>query len=151
MSTPESPRSSTDTDQVFAHIKDVLVTQGDSGVRAYAQEQYGGVAGLLDLVFEQLPGAFLQERAGTRAIAFQFVIEDSDVTHAYFADVRDGQCGTGRGMLDEPNTTLTMTLADFLGVLVGSLAPARAFLTKRIRVQGEMMAATKFESWFRRP
>jgi hypothetical protein len=151
MSTHGSARPLTGSDEVFARVKDILVTQGGAGVRAYAMEEYGGVAGLLDLAFDQLPGAFIPERAGARAIGFQFVIEDVAQTHGYFADVRDGQCRTGRGTMEQPSTTLTMTLEDFLGVLVGSLAPARAFLTKKIRVQGEMMSATKFESWFRRP
>ncbi len=147
----ELPFPVQDSTQVFRDILAALEGGGEDELRHYATARLGGVVPLLDLVFAQLPNAFMASRAGTREIGFQFVIVDAATTHEYFADVRGGSCRTGRGRLPGSTTTLTMTFADFAAVLVGTLAPVRAFLSKRIRVSGEMMAATKFESWFQRP
>ncbi len=153
MPTPgfERPLPVNDSTEIFRDIKTALVEGGEDGLRRYAVARLGGVSALLDLIFAQLPNAFLPSRAGGRAIGFQFVVDDRGTTHEYYADVRAGACRTGRGTLVGSTTTLTMTLADFAAVLVGTLAPVRAFLSQRIRVSGEMMAATKFESWFQRP
>lgn len=142
------------TDQntvAFHEIKQAITGLSGDGVDAYATGRDGGVEGLLDLVFANLPGAFLPERAGDQNISFQYVITSAGATYRYYAVVADGSCVAGQGDTESPNVTMTMDLAVFLQVLVGTMAPVRAFLTRKIKVSGEMMAATKFESWFARP
>lgn len=142
------------TDQntvAFHEIKQAIAGLDTDGVDAYAADRPDGAEGLLDLVFANLPGAFLPERAGGQNISFQYVITSNGEAHRYHAVVADGVCTAGRGDVESPNVTMTMDLAVFLQVLVGTMAPVRAFLTRKIKVSGEMMAATKFESWFARP
>ncbi|MCE6993950.1 SCP2 sterol-binding domain-containing protein [Saccharothrix sp. S26] len=142
------------TDQntvAFHEIKQAITGLDADGVDAYAADRPGGAQALLDLVFANLPGAFLPERAGDQNISFQYVITSGGEIHRYHAVVSDGVCTAGRGDVESPNVTMTMDLAVFLQVLVGTMAPVRAFLTRKIKVSGEMMAATKFESWFARP
>ena len=141
----------TDDDRAFHEIRDAIDGRSAQEIDAYAGARDGGVDGLLDLVFAQLPGAFLPERAGDQAITFQYVLTTAQGERRYHAVVRDSLCRTGRGDVAAPSVIMTMTLPVFLQVLVGTLAPVRAFLTRKMKVTGDMMAATKFESWFARP
>lgn len=144
--------SPTDTDpQAFNEIKTAIDGRSAAEINAYVAGREGGVDGLLDLVFANLPGAFLPERAAGLGITFQYVLQTPEGERRYHAVVRDGVCTTGKGDIASPTTTMSMDLSVFLQVLVGTLAPVRAFLTRKIKVSGDMMAATKFESWFARP
>jgi len=135
----------------FYEIKENIEARSDQDIHSYVTSRDGGVDSILDLVFEQLPGAFLADKAGQRKIDFQYEINTPDGPRYYFADVHDGACYCGRGKLATPRVTMIMDIAVFLQVLTGTMAPVRAFLTRKIRVIGDMMAATKFESWFARP
>jgi len=137
--------------KAFHEIKTAIDGRSAVEINSYAAAREGGVAGLLDLVFVNLPGAFLPQRAGDQAITFQYVLRAPDGEHRHYAVVRDGVCETGRGDIGSPTVTMTMDLSVFLQVMVGTLAPVRAFLVRKIKVSGDMMAATKFESWFARP
>jgi alkyl sulfatase BDS1-like metallo-beta-lactamase superfamily hydrolase len=136
---------------LFHEIKEGIAGRGDAEIAAYVNGRDGGADALLDVVFGQLPGAFLPERAKQQAISFQFAINTDGGVRHYWADVRDGACLSGAGELAAPRVTLTMDIAMFLQVLTGTMAPVRALLTRKIKVVGDMMAATKFESWFARP
>lgn len=138
-------------EKLFQEIRDAIDRRSAQEIDDYASTREGGVDGLLELVFAKLPGAFLPERAGDQAITFQYVLTAADGERRYHAVVRDGRCRTGQGDVDAPTVTMVMDLPVFLQVLVGTLAPVRAFLTRKIKVTGDMMAATKFESWFARP
>ena len=140
-----------DSATAFHAIKANIAGRSDSEIKAYVASRDGGVDGILDLVFDQLPAAFLPDKAGGQAISFQYEINTEDGTRYYYADVRDGVCTAGPGRLADPRVTMSMEIPVFLQVLTGTIAPVRAFLTRKIRVVGDMMAATKFESWFARP
>jgi putative sterol carrier protein len=98
-----------------------------------------------------LPGAFLPDKAKNQEISFQFEINTAEGVRHYYADVRAGVCHAEKGRMDAPRVTMIMEIPVFLQILTGTMAPVRAFLTRKIKVVGEMMAATKFESWFARP
>jgi putative sterol carrier protein len=134
----------------FAEIRRHVDGRSDTDIHSWIAARDGGADGLLDLVFANMPGAFLPERAGGREIDFQYEIETPEGARAYFASVRGGRCHCGRGRVETPSVTMAMDMPTFLRVLTGDLAPVRAFLTRKIRVTGDMMAATKFESWFSR-
>ncbi|SDY99767.1 Putative sterol carrier protein [Amycolatopsis xylanica] len=136
----------------FHEIRAAIEGQTAESIHSYAAAREDGVDGLLDLVFANLPGAFLPERAGDQRVSFQYILSAGDgIERRYFAVVADGRCEAGKGDTESPTVVMTMDLAVFLQVLVGTMAPVRAFLTRKIKVSGEMMAATKFESWFARP
>lgn len=140
-----------DPDTVFHAIKASITGRSDSEIKAFVAGCDGGVDGILDLVFSQLPGSFLAEKAKEQAISFQYEINTDDGPRYYYADVRDGVCLAGRGRMQAPRVTMSMEIPVFLQVLTGTIAPVRAFLSRKIKVVGDMMVATKFESWFARP
>jgi putative sterol carrier protein len=135
----------------FHEIRQGVENRSNDEIHAFAARHEGGTEALLDLVFANLPGAFLPERSGGKDISFQFVINEPGASHPYYADVRDNVCAAGRGELPDPRVTLAMDLAVFLQILTGAMAPVRAFLLRKIQVTGDTMSAIKFESWFARP
>ena len=44
---------------------------------------------------------------------------------------------------------LTLTLPDFLRLVAGKLPPVQAFMTGKLKLQGDMMIATAMQGWFR--
>ncbi|HEX4220738.1 MAG TPA: SCP2 sterol-binding domain-containing protein [Pseudonocardiaceae bacterium] len=143
--------TASDSTTAFHEIKTNIAGRDDGDIMAYVNGREGGVEAILDLVFSQLPGAFLPDKAKRQEISFQYEINTDDGPRYYYADVRDGTCTTGSGRMDSPRVTMIMDIPIFLQVLTGTMAPVRAFLTRKIKVVGDMMAATKFESWFARP
>ncbi|NKY97208.1 SCP2 sterol-binding domain-containing protein [Nocardiopsis alborubida] len=142
---------STTSEQSFQEIRKAVHGRSDDEVLAWVDQREGGADALLNLVFEELPGALIADRAGESVISFQFVIETSGGTRNYFALIEDGKCHCAHGETSGPTVSMRMDVVVFLRVLTGSLAPVRAFLSRRIKVTGDMMTATKFESWFARP
>lgn len=138
-------------DRAFGEIKEAVGNRSDEEAIAWIEEHEGGAGALLDLVFEELPNALIAERVGDARISFQFVIDTPEGSRNYFAIIADGKCHCDLGETVGPTVSMYMDILVFLRVLTGSLAPVRAFLTRKIRVSGDMMTATKFESWFARP
>lgn len=101
-------------DRAFYEIRDAIDGRSAQEIDEYVSARDGGVEGLLELVFAQLPGAFLPERAGDQAITFQYVLTTAEGERRYHAVVRDGLCRTGRGDVDAPTVTMVTTLPVFL-------------------------------------
>lgn len=51
----------------------------------------------------------------------------------------------GQGEHPEANATLTMNSANFVKIFNGSLSSTTAFMTGRLKIDGDMMVAMKLE------
>jgi hypothetical protein len=63
----------------------------------------------------------------------------------YHIDIHDGVGDAGPGHVDNPNITITMTSGDFVDLATGKLDGARAFMSGRIEIQGDMGLAMKLQ------
>ena len=54
-----------------------------------------------------------------------------------------GDAGEGLPLLGEPDTTLTLTVADMQSMFVGQLSPLQAYMNGRLKVSGDLSAATQ--------
>jgi putative sterol carrier protein len=136
---------------LFYVIKDAIDGRSPGEIAQWSASFDGGVDALLDQVFARLPDAFLPDQAEGKTASFQFEIDTHSGIRSYWADVHDDSCEVGSGSLDAARVTMSMDLCVFLEVLTGLMHPVRAFLTRKIRTRGDMMTATKFETWFARP
>lgn len=78
-------------------------------------------------------------------LVFQFNIEDADTYHLI---VKDGTCEVAQGEATDPNVTLIMNSETLQGIVSGDLDGMMAFMSGQLRVEGDMMLATKLGELF---
>lgn len=64
---------------------------------------------------------------------------------SWFVDMKNGAGSVGEGAHDEPNATLTMTSTNFVKMFNGKLSSTTAYMTGRLKIEGDMMMAMKLE------
>ncbi|MFD6188498.1 MULTISPECIES: SCP2 sterol-binding domain-containing protein [unclassified Streptomyces] len=135
----------------FEEIKEVAGRRKEEEVFDFARQQTGGIAGLLDDVFGNMPEAFRADRAKGQEARFQYLINTPDGVFEYYVEIADGGCRTARGRVDSPKLTTTVGLPTFLKLLTGRLNGMQAFLGGKVKLSGNTLYAAKFEHWFERP
>jgi len=80
-------------------------------------------------------------------VVYQFNIT-GDGGGSWNVKIAGGQAAVAEGTVDGPNITLTMTAADFGDLLSGKLSGQTAFLTGKLKIQGDMTLAMKLQSLF---
>ncbi|HCG77883.1 MULTISPECIES: SCP2 sterol-binding domain-containing protein [Thalassolituus] len=78
-------------------------------------------------------------------LVFQFNIEDADNYHLI---VKDGACEVVQGEAGDPNVTLIMNSETLQGIVNGDLDGMMAFMSGQLKVEGDMMLATKLGELF---
>ncbi len=61
----------------------------------------------------------------------------------YWLRIADGKAETGSGQVENPRMTLRSSADDFYSMLEGKLNPMQAFMTGKIKVQGDTSMAMK--------
>ncbi len=62
--------------------------------------------------------------------------------------IADGSFEVVEGSVDSPTTTLTMSADDFVGMANGTVNAMAAFMQGKIKLQGDMGLAMKFQTIF---
>ena len=96
-------------------------------------------------VFNKMKSKFNADAAAGLDLVFQFDIEDGDTYHLI---VKDGTCEVVEGANDDPDVTLIMDTATMTGVMSGEIDGMQAFMTGKLRAEGDMMLATKLNELF---
>jgi len=78
-------------------------------------------------------------------LVFQFNIEDADTYHLI---VKDGTCEVVKGESADPNVTLILSSETLQGIVSGDLDGMMAFMSGQLKVEGDMMLATKLGELF---
>jgi putative sterol carrier protein len=104
-----------------------------------------GAADDVEAFIGTLPGRFRSERADGLDATFALDIEGAGSWHAIVAD---GRCTIVAGPHPAPNVRITCSAANWLALIAGDLDPQFAFMTRRLRVEGDMSLAVRFRSLF---
>ena len=67
---------------------------------------------------------------------------------SYWVSVVDGVAKSGEGKIDEPDMTIKAQADDYAAMAQGELNPMQAFMSGRVKVQGEMALAMRFMNMF---
>lgn len=97
------------------------------------------------VMFEEMVGRFNSAAANGLDAVFQYKLDEGD---AYFATISEGNCALEKGEHDEPSVVLLMDNQTFSEVLSGEANGMQAFMSGRIRAEGDIMLATRLESLF---
>ena len=98
-------------------------------------------------VFEQMPDAFLADKAGGVEVTFQYNITGAGGGQ-WYAVIAGGTCEVGVGTHDTPTTTIIMASDDFLALMGGTLNPMQAYTTGKLKIEGDLMKSQLIEKLF---
>jgi putative sterol carrier protein len=98
-------------------------------------------------VLQQLPHKFQPDAAADLSVVFQFIIDDS---RHFFLTIKDRQCQVNEQEHPDPDVTLIMESQTFIDVISGSLGGTSAYMSGRLRAEGNIMLATKLSRLFKR-
>ncbi|SNQ49384.1 Alkyl sulfatase-like hydrolase [Frankia canadensis] len=118
----------------------------------------GGPAGerVLDEIFRQMRDTFRPEQAGDETASVRFALTGGPggSTRTYELRILDGTCT----LVTEPAPgdaapagralTITTDRVRFVRVLTGQVSGAKLFLTRKIKVDGDMKFGGKVMTWF---
>lgn len=90
---------------------------------------------------------FAPEKAGdlSACIAFNLSGENGGL---YWIKVADGAAETGEGSISSADMTVHASADDWFAVAIGELNPMQAFMTGKLKVQGDMGLAMKMQTLF---
>jgi putative sterol carrier protein len=95
--------------------------------------------------FASLPGRIEPARlAGIDALVHFHLTGDNACD--WHVRILNGSPSVHEGMAESPDVTLTATAQDWLDIAAGKLNGQAAFLTGRLRIQGDMGLAMKLQS-----
>jgi putative sterol carrier protein len=63
----------------------------------------------------------------------------------YWVKIADGKLDAGQGQAENPKVTLKAAADDWLAVANGTLNPMQAFMSGKIKIQGDMGLALKLQ------
>lgn len=97
--------------------------------------------------FNRIPERVNKEKIQGLNATYQFNITgDNGVQH--WVKFQDGEVSHGEGLAESPNITLTMEDENFVSLTTGKLNGQTAFLTGKLKIQGDMGLAMKLQSVF---
>lgn len=96
-------------------------------------------------IIETMNSKFNADAADGVNKIFQFNIEDGDNYHLI---VKDGTCSVAAGENSDADVTLIMNIDTFSGIATGETDGMQAFMSGQLRVEGDMMLATKLGELF---
>jgi predicted lipid carrier protein YhbT len=95
-----------------------------------------------DELFASLPGRFRSERAGDLRATYAFELE-GDGGGSWTVRVADGALVVEDGAAADADVTVGAKAADWLSIVEGRMDPQLAYLTKRLRVSGDLQLALR--------
>lgn len=78
---------------------------------------------------------------------FQFNIT-GDGGGEWYVKIANSQVNVTEGKAENPSIVLTASITDWMDIVAGKLNGQTAFLTGRLKIQGDMTLAMKLESLF---
>jgi putative sterol carrier protein len=89
-------------------------------------------------IIRKMPEAFNSAAArGTEAVV------QYDISPPMYHVIQDGEMAAHEGRAEHPNVTLHISDDDLVGLMKGDLDPMSAFMSGRLKLEGDMMLAQK--------
>ncbi|MBN1992922.1 MAG: SCP2 sterol-binding domain-containing protein [Anaerolineae bacterium] len=100
-------------------------------------------------IFAKMPAAFLPDKAA--GLNKTILIDLNGEGGGQWAlKIADGQISVSEGQIDSPNLALRMAASDYVALVNGQANPMNLFMAGKIKVEGDVMLAMKFQEMFER-
>lgn len=97
-------------------------------------------------LFNNMPSRFQAENAAGTMMGILFDLSGDDGGQ-WFVNIADGKLDVSQGTpTATPSATVSMTAEDFQAMSSGSLNPMMAFMTGKVKVDGDLNSVMKFQS-----
>jgi putative sterol carrier protein len=100
-------------------------------------------------IFEKMPAAFLPEKAININAVIQLELT-GEGGGEWALKIANGAITINEGRVTHPNLTLTMATSDYVALSLGEVSPINLFIAGKIKPQGDMTLAMKFQDMFDR-
>ena len=102
----------------------------------------------IDDVIKEMPQAFQAAAASGLTAVYQFQLSGEGGKPFYVA-IENGQLKEVKeGVHEKPDITTSMVASDYLGLTNGKLNGMNAFMTGKLKAQGNMMLGMRMDSLF---
>ena len=98
-------------------------------------------------IFSNMAGNFNAEKAGDLNASVVFDLA-GDGGGAWTVTIADGKCDVQEGAADSPTATIKMAASDYEAMTSGKLNPMMAFMSGKIKVDGDLNTVMKFQTLF---
>lgn len=99
----------------------------------------------LSAIFDGVNDRFDPQKAAGLNLGIVFDLS-GDGGGKWNVQIRDGELTSGQGAIDSPSATISMDADDFAKMSSGDLNPMMAFMSGKIKVDGDLSAVMKFQS-----
>lgn len=96
-------------------------------------------------IFSEMPRHFDREAARGLNAVIQFRLSGDEGGH-YHVIIRDGSIDVREGAHQSPHVILTMSGEDYVELATGKLSAQMAFMTGKLRINGDMGLAVRMQS-----
>lgn len=98
-------------------------------------------------LFANMAGQFSAEKAGDLNATVQFDLS-GDNGGQWYVQVANGSCDVHKGTVEAPTATVKMDGDDYADMVSGKLNPMTAFMSGKVKVEGDLSAVMKFQTLF---
>lgn len=98
-------------------------------------------------IFDRMPQVFKADKAGSFDATVQFDLS-GDEGGAWYVVIADGSAAVEKGSADDPSAVIRMDASDFRDMMTGKLDPMNAFMTGKVKVEGDLNTVMKFQTLF---
>ena len=98
-------------------------------------------------ISEMMVSGFVAEKAQGVTTILQFDLS-GDGGGQFWLDINDGNIQAYEGTHENPNMTLKASAEDYYNVATGKMNAMQAFMSGKIKIQGDMSMAMKMQGMF---
>jgi putative sterol carrier protein len=98
-------------------------------------------------IFPSMAGRLITAKAEGVSAVIQFNLA-GDNGGLFWLKIADGKCEAGQGQAESPKMTLKANADDWFAVSTGKMNPMQAFMSGKIKIEGDMGMAMKLQTLF---
>ncbi|WP_033289933.1 SCP2 sterol-binding domain-containing protein [Amycolatopsis jejuensis] len=102
----------------------------------------------LDEIFRRMSEHFRPDRARHIDIVVSWRFPNGAEYDRYQTVIEDGLCVSSTDLTRTPDTTITVSVEDFIRMATGNAAVAAMFVTGKVKVKGEYAPAVRLSGYF---
>ncbi len=102
----------------------------------------------LNQIFAEIPNLLIREKAIGIEGVYQVIF--TNINYPWFVVIRENGCTTHQGEHENPIVTMRVSCEDFVAIVRGQMNETLALMTKKMKLEGNILQAIKYSKAFRK-